>query len=44
LAALDPTLMLGADDLLDLIAGYERLAAWVGGRQLAALAEFARRP
>jgi hypothetical protein len=32
------------DDLVEIIAGYERLAAWVAAGQLAAIAEFARRP
>ncbi|HYT10281.1 MAG TPA: DUF222 domain-containing protein, partial [Mycobacteriales bacterium] len=44
-AALDTTSAagLGDPDLIDAIAGWERLAAWAAAGQLAALAEFAHR-
>ncbi|HEY0868807.1 MAG TPA: DUF222 domain-containing protein [Acidothermaceae bacterium] len=44
LAGVTPDLVDDDNDLLEVIAGWDRLASWVTAHQLVAVAEFARRP
>src|ERR1700710_3095212 len=44
LGSIDPALVANDNDVLELIAAFERQAAWTAAGLLAALAEFARRP
>jgi hypothetical protein len=44
LAGVAPDLVDDDNELLEVIAGWDRLASWVAAHQLAAIAEFARRP